>query len=121
MERTTRTCSTSLPKIILKDFQADLQSDVLGILYHKNHTNYQIVKSKKLLHRDSLGRNQQEQQTSIRMAGKYAGCKNSQPCEISRGLRNFATLAKLAGVCFFFSACFSFFLLPFGSVAVCSN
>ena len=64
MERKTGACLTSLPKIIPKDFQDPLQSFVLGIIYQQNHTNYQIVKGKKLLHRDSLGRNKKKQQKS---------------------------------------------------------
>ena len=66
MERKIGACVTSLPKIIPKDFQDPLQSFFLGIIYHQNHTNYQIVKSKKLLQRDSLGRNNKEQQKSTK-------------------------------------------------------
>ena len=52
----------------------------MWIIYHQNHTNYQIVKIKKLLHRDSLGRNQKEKQKSTRMAEEFTGC------EIDKGL-----------------------------------
>ena len=60
MKRKTGALFDKPPQIILKDFQDPLQSDVWGIIYHQNHTNYQIVKSKKLLHKDSLGRKQKK-------------------------------------------------------------
>ena len=83
-EKKMGACSKSLPnfnKNILNGFPRSLQSVVLGILYHQNHTNYQIIKNKKSLQRDNLGRKQKEETKSQKLAAKKfrRGCKISQP------------------------------------------
>ena len=46
------------------------------------------------------------QAARIRRLREFAGCENSQPCENSQELRNFATLAKLIGFAAFFLCLF---------------
>ena len=48
--------------IIQKKSKAVPSSPVYGISSHTAYTNYQINKSKKLLHRDNFGRNKKERQ-----------------------------------------------------------
>ena len=51
-------------------FKVNFRKCYLGIIYHQNNANYQNDKSKKLLHRDNLGRNQKrETKQSKVMAG----------------------------------------------------
>ena len=47
--------------------------------------------------------------------------KNSQAAKIRRGCEISQPLRNWSGVPYFFSICFSFCLLPSGSVALCSN
>ena len=118
-ERKTGACSTSLPKLFLtkklktKKFSKNLlvTKCSLGIIYHQNNTNYQIDKSKKLLHRDNLGRNQKRETKKVKNNGR----KFHKGCEISQGFRNPREIGK----------CFSLFsasvVLPSGSTALSSN
>ena len=84
-----RQASQTSIKKILKDFPRLLKSVVLGIIYHKNHTNYQIIKSKKSLKSDNLGRKQKKETKSQKLAAKqFRSAKFRRGCKISQPLRN---------------------------------
>ena len=80
-------CLKSLPNFN-KSYDS-LQSVVLGIIYHQNHTNYQNIKSKKWLQRDNFGRKQTKGTKSQKLAiKKIRSAKIRRGYEILQGLRN---------------------------------
>ena len=95
IERKTRGFSR---KIFQFSMNESLQSLVSGI-YAILHIQFTKISKEKHYY---MGTNLEEikkvvQKKSTR-AAKFTSCENSQPCEISQGLRNFVTIAKLPGL-----------------------